>query len=214
MLILKDYTSRYNDAYDIKYGSTSINQVTSLDHSRRQLIKKIGIWGVGLSLPVGGMCWLNGEVSLEELNFSKLLNTLDVMKISQVASSGSWDVPKILAHVAQSIELSIEGYPEHRSDLFKSTVGLAAFKTFARAGVMRHSLNESIPGADVLPQDLMINASLARLELSIARFKAYRGQLQPHFAYGALSKTEYEVAHVLHFMNHMQEVSIITNSVS
>ena len=182
-----------------------------MDNSRRQLIKKVGFWGVGLSLPIAGAWWLNGDPDLENLSFSQLLKTLAVLKVSQVASTGEWDVPKILAHVAQSIELSIDGYPEHKSDLFKSTIGAAAFKAFGRAGAMTHQLNEAIPGAPDLPQGAMLNVAIARLELSIARFNAYQGQLKPHFAYGELSRRAYELAHVLHFMNHMQEVRLITN---
>ncbi|MCW8879217.1 MAG: DUF1569 domain-containing protein [Kangiellaceae bacterium] len=181
-----------------------------MDHKRRQLIKKIGLYGIGVSVPIGGLWWLNGEPNFTKLNFSETLEILDILKVSQVSSSGRWDVPTILAHITQSIELSIEGYPEHKSDLFKSTVGATAFKAFARTGTMSHGLDEAIPGAETIPKGLAVNTSIAKLELAIARFKAHQGGLQPHFAYGELTKSEYELAHVLHFMNHMQEVHIIT----
>ena len=44
-----------------------------------------------------------------------------------------------------------------------------------------------------------VDDASARLE----RFASYSGELQPHFAYGALNHADYAQAHVLHLYNHL-----------
>jgi hypothetical protein len=51
-------------------------------------------------------------------------------------------------------------------------------------------------------------AALDRLMYALGHFEQFDGPLAPHFAYGALSKTEYEIAHVLHLNNHLLEIVI------
>lgn len=34
--------------------------------------------------------------------------------------------------------------------------------------------------------------------------------LAPHFAYGPLTKQQYEMAHVMHFNNHLKEIDLIS----
>ena len=41
---------------------------------------------------------------------------------------------------------------------------------------------------------------------ALARFDAHEGALRPQFAYGALGKSDYAVAHGLHIANHRDEV--------
>lgn len=53
-----------------------------------------------------------------------------------------------------------------------------------------------------------LDAAIDKLLASIAAFVAHSGPLQPHFAYGQLSKSDYESAHVMHFLNHMSEITV------
>ena len=46
-------------------------------------------------------------------------------------------------------------------------------------------------------------AALARLRAAVQVFAAHTGPLQPHFAYGELSKAQYEQAHAMHLANHL-----------
>ena len=41
---------------------------------------------------------------------------------------------------------------------------------------------------------------------ALAAFDAHTGALQPHFAYGALSKPQYLRAHLMHLAHHWTEV--------
>lgn len=97
------------------------------------------------------------------------------------------------------------GYPEHKPEWFKSTLGATAFKVFSTRARMAHDLTEAIPGAPPLAaHDLA--AAHQRLVTALHTFDAYTGELQPHFAYGPLSHEEYLKAHVMHINNHLEVV--------
>lgn len=111
-----------------------------------------------------------------------------------------WTLAQTLDHCAQSIEYSIAGFPESKSALFQNTAGSLAFKFFTLRGRMSHSLTEPIPGAPDLNSNLQ--AANARLRRAIHHFQGHNTALRPHFAYGDLSKPDYEQAHAMHLANH------------
>ena len=113
-----------------------------------------------------------------------------------------------LVHCAQSIEFSLRGFPAPKSALFQQTVGAAAFKVFAWRGRMNHNLADPIPGAPALDAPDAA-AALARLRHAVQGFAAHGGALQPHFAYGALSKPQYEQAHAMHLAQHVSAFDIV-----
>ncbi|MBO9677000.1 MAG: DUF1569 domain-containing protein [Acidovorax sp.] len=124
-----------------------------------------------------------------------------------VRTSGAWPLAAVLAHLAQSIEMSLDGYPAPRSALFQQTLGAGAFAFFAWRGRMSHPLDEPIPGAPALPREGDDwRAAVQRLRAAIARFEAHGGALRPHFAYGALDKAQYRLAHAMHIANHQDEI--------
>ena len=82
--------------------------------------------------------------------------------------------------------------------------GTAAFAYFKWRGQMSHSLTEPIPGAPALPTFGDWKPAGQRLRAAIARFQAFNGVLQPHFAYGVLDKAAYTRAHLMHLANHWQ----------
>jgi hypothetical protein len=134
------------------------------------------------------------------------LDQLD--QASRVASSSTWAMPAVFAHMAQSIEMSMDGYPQAHSPLFQSTVGAAAFAWFKFRGRMSHDLVESIPGAPALVQSGEWAPHAMRLRQSVQRFQAHTGPLQPHFAYGALDHVQYTAAHVMHIANHQDAIEV------
>ena len=116
-----------------------------------------------------------------------------------------WALPQVLAHLAQSIEFSMTGFPQPKPALFQATVGTAAFAFFDARGRMSHSLTEPIPGAPSLePAPTLVDA-LARLNKALGDFERFGGPLQPHFAYGKLSKPQYSRAHLMHLADHWTE---------
>ncbi|HYV44655.1 MAG TPA: DUF1569 domain-containing protein [Myxococcaceae bacterium] len=121
--------------------------------------------------------------------------------------TGGWTVPQMLAHCAQSIDYSVQGYPTDRSALFRRTIGPLALKRFLSKGEMSHDLQAAIPGAPPLP-DGTLQEGIARLRDAMARFQAHPGQLAHHFAYGPVTREHYEKVHAMHVANHLSAVEL------
>ena len=64
-------------------------------------------------------------------------------------------------------------------------------------------LDPGSAGAAALLEPDSQEAALQRLRSAFVRFASYQGELQPHFAYGALSHGEYAAAHVMHLYDHL-----------
>jgi hypothetical protein len=131
-----------------------------------------------------------------------------VDRAASVNTTGAWPLSTILEHLAQSVEMSIDGYPVAKGALFQNTAGRAAFNVFRWRGRMRHGLAQPIPGAPMLGAGADWQAAAQRLRGAIARFEAHQGTLEPHFAYGALSKQDYALAHCMHIANHRDEIVV------
>jgi Protein of unknown function (DUF1569) len=130
-------------------------------------------------------------------------------KSRTVKTMGEWPVVAVFEHLSQSIEMSMDGFPEPKSAAFQRTVGAAAFSFFNWRGAMSHNLSEPIPGAPALAREGNWRKSPARLRAAIVRFEAHQGALMPHFAYGKLTKAEFARAHVMHIANHQDEIIVI-----
>lgn len=155
-----------------------------------------------------GSVWLAIDENQEPLDIDFALSKLSHLMEQNPTATGEWNLYQIFIHCAQSVEYSMSGYPEHKSDLFKSTLGKTAFSLFSAKRKMTHALNEAIPGAPNFPRAENISAAFERFKQSLIDFKHYEGILAPHFAYGQLSKLQYEAAHVMHFNNHLLEIEI------
>ncbi len=137
------------------------------------------------------------------------LRWLDLLdKSPNARTTGTWPLLAVLEYLSQSIEMSLSGFPAPKSALFQNTVGAAAFTVFQWRGKMSHSLTDSIPGAPALTTQGPWQPGAARLRKAIADFSAHTGALQPHFAYGKLSKNEFALAHTFHIANHQDEITL------
>jgi hypothetical protein len=116
---------------------------------------------------------------------------------------GSWTLYQVLVHVAQGIEYSISGYPTMRSALFRKTIGRLALRKFLGQGAMSHDLAAPIPGAPPIPPAGPLDDGLARLRKAMADFAALSSEPAPHFAYGPLTRAQYEQVHAMHLANHL-----------
>lgn len=163
-----------------------------------------------MALPVvvagGGVLLLSGGESKNNLTIEVALEKLARLPLQSIQPSGQWTLAQIFSHCAQSIEFSMSEFPQHKSDFFKSSIGAAAFAAFTSAGRMKHGLDEAIPGAPSLENENNLAKAVARLRQAFIDFDNYQQPVAPHFAYGELTKSEYEIAHVLHFNNHLEEV--------
>jgi hypothetical protein len=172
---------------------------------RRFIISSAALGGIAIG---GGALWFKQLQNKKDLSLTTLLEALNELPSHKVEFSGEWNAFQTFNHLAQSIEYSMTGYPEHKSDLFKSTVGRGAFSLFAKQGSMSHSLSEPIPGAPALTAEGFTQQALNRLVHAIKAFDSYTGELQPHFAYGMLSHKEYAGAHTMHVYNHFEQLVI------
>jgi len=120
------------------------------------------------------------------------------------ASAEPWTMSRALAHCAQSIEYSMTGYPELRSRLFRATIGPLVKRRFIRARRMSHDPGAEIAGAPSIPNELPLDTARARLRAAVKAFRAHTGTLAPHLAYGACTKDEYAVLHLLHVQDHLR----------
>ncbi|WP_310384511.1 DUF1569 domain-containing protein [Roseateles sp.] len=117
-----------------------------------------------------------------------------------------WTLAQLLQHLAQSIEFSIAGFPEMKPAWFRASLGVAAWTLFNARGAMSHSLDEPIPGAPALDAERSLKSSVQRLLDAMDAFASHQGPLAPHFAYGPLTRDEFERAHLMHLANHWQQL--------
>lgn len=159
-----------------------------------------------------GTAGCQSSTRLRDLRFATLSEAqheLDrLARLADRTQTAVWTWPATLTHCAQSIQFALSGYPQAKSELFQRTVGRAAYQVFAWRGQMSHDLSEPIPGAPALRPQADPQAALAELHQAIEAFHRHSSELQPHFAYGRLSKAEYELAHALHLANHFAAFDI------
>lgn len=168
---------------------------------RRQVLG--GTAALGLVGLAGGFWALPRGAAPAALDVTSARRLLDGLVGQALVAVRGWTPAAVCNHCAQSIEYSLDGFPQLKGSWFRRSVGPLAFSLFSARGAMRHPLDEPIPGAATLDQPDTLPLALERLRAAFARFEAHVGPLQPHFAYGALSHREYAQAHVLHLYEHL-----------
>ena len=171
---------------------------------RRSLLTTLAAGGVAAA---SGLVWVAQPKMRTALALDRTLDQLSGLDPTTLSPAGPWDVARTLAHLAQSVEFSMTGYPEQRSPMFQKTVGRLAFNVFQTRGQMSHGVDEPIPGEQIAAE-LGPEAALARLTTALIRFRDFDGPVQAHFAYGVLSKDEYAKAHVMHVQDHLEELRV------
>ena len=157
----------------------------------------------------GGSLWLAGERPPVAgfADTAAVHRWLDGLLAAPHRSTTAWPLAHVLEHAAQSIDYSLDGYPQLRAPWFRASLGALAFAAFARRGRMSHGTTEAIPGAPALAiADLP--SAVARLAQALERFEAAPPgrRLAPHFAYGELRRDDYRRAHLLHLADHAREI--------
>jgi len=174
---------------------------------RRRLLKHLAVAGTVSGIG-GGYLWLTTERDHSYLSVAATVSKLEKLSAGPMEKSGTWNPFQVFTHCSQSVEYSMTGFPQSKSELFQKTAGQLAFATFAARGAMSHGLDEVIPGAPPLPVAGDAVAALNRLIRALLDFQDYSGELRPHFAFGALKKHDYAIAHSLHINNHLEEFRV------
>lgn len=166
------------------------------------------VLGAGVVAAAATAGWIALPSGKHPLTVAAATDALARLRGTKINHAGGWNPAQVFAHLAQSIEYSMTGFPQPKSALFQSTVGAAAFAVFHSKGAMKHSLTEPIPGAPAIAATDDQAAALDRALKALADFDKFNGALQPHFAYGALDKKAYAAAHAMHVYNHLTEFSV------
>ena len=178
-----------------------------LNRNRRTLLTVAAV-GTGVSLSGLGVGYWTRDPDPERHSIAATLTQLKDLVGQPIVSETAWSPGKVFSHCAQSVRYSMEGFPSSKSSLFQNTLGAAAFGVFSHLGKMRHDLEEPIPGASEISDDIGTDLGLAQLIGALERFRGYRQELQPHFAFGELNWEEFELAHVFHINNHFEKLKI------
>lgn len=175
--------------------------------NRRRLLKYSC---VSVGVLVAGNFGVNSLLpkSSELPTVNQLVESLKQLEHKSVVSHGVWSVPHIFKHCRLSVEHSLVGYPEHKPEWFKDNIGKLAFSLFESRNAMTHNLSEEIPGCEVSDYDEFAY-ELFELINVLERFEANQADLHEHFAYGPLSKEQYGAAHVMHVLNHFDELEFL-----
>lgn len=171
---------------------------------RRTVLKQLAFAGTVAGMG-GGYLWLSADRDNSALSVAAMLRRLEALSLEPMEKTGNWNPFQVFTHCSQSVEYSMTGYPQNKSQLFQKSAGQLAFATFSARGSMSHSLDEVIPGAPPLAERGDAKLALDRLINALLDFNAYSGELSPHFAFGTLGKHDYAVAHSLHINNHLEE---------
>jgi hypothetical protein len=176
-------------------------------------MSSVGAAAAGV-LAVGTSGCTHGSIIDRQLVFMSLDDALleaDRLTKAIVLKHGTvWTWPQTLVHCAQSIEYSMIGFPQATSPLFQHTIGAAAFGVFSWRGRMTHDLTEQIPGAPSIDAATDAALAMARLQRAAQDFRNRKEPLRPHFAYGELTKSDYERAHAMHLANHFSAFDVQT----
>lgn len=175
---------------------------------RKILAAGLTLGAVAAAGSLGYAKWMQ-ETRLGLLSLPRLIVKLESLENREITSNSLWSPGQIFAHCAQSVNYSMTGFPVHKSESFKSTLGTVAFAAFSLAGKMKHDLAETIPGAPAFDASIDTATAIRQLIASLQTFEAFGGQLAPHFAFGELTKADYALAHAMHIDNHFDELTII-----
>ncbi len=139
-------------------------------------------------------------------SIEQIISFLDALpQATNIESSGNWTPNQIFSHLNQSIEFSLNGFPEYKSELFQSTIGKLVLHVFNVKGAMTHNLSGAFPGADELRKESDLQSDIVRFSKNLRLFLEAQ-QLAPHFIFGELTKEQYARAHVMHINDHFSEL--------
>jgi|GEM_PF-6491930 len=64
------------------------------------------------------------------------VRTLERLRLAPLRTLSGWDLAHVLLHVAQSVDCSIDGFPQVKPAWFRATMGSAAFALFSVRGML------------------------------------------------------------------------------
>ncbi|MDG2389362.1 MAG: DUF1569 domain-containing protein [Planctomycetaceae bacterium] len=147
----------------------------------------------------------NERRPVEYTSISAVLSDAEFLTVHPHRTVGSWSYGKILQHLADSYNRSIDGFGYKNAFIIRIIAGNFMKKKFLR---------EKMPAGFKLPkaqeeklpsQETSIEESLANLKQAIARFECEEARAD-HPAFGKLTSEEWIQLHLRHSELHMSFV--------
>ena len=176
---------------------------------RSKFLKITAAGGVFIIFGLWKGIFLKNSNRSRDVSIAAALKIIDSFKTKELTSSGAWKPAYIFSHCAQSLEYAISGFPEHKPELYKQTIGKLALSFFSSRKKLSHALDDPIPGAPAIPEDVPVLTALNRLEKAFVALRDHQDSFQPHFVFGSLTKEQYALVQVIHFYNHLDEVRAV-----
>ncbi|WP_141733911.1 DUF1569 domain-containing protein [Oligoflexus tunisiensis] len=140
-----------------------------------------------------------------------LAGTLDLIAklkgSADLRNNGKQTVHQVIRHCIQGVHCALEGYPEVKAAWFQNSIGKAVFHIFTMLDTMKHDRNDpTVPGMPAPAAEGDIVLALTELEEAFRRLEA-AAAVKPHFFYGELSPQDMLHVHLLHFYDHVGDLS-------
>ena len=114
---------------------------------------------------------------------------------------GQWSLGMMCQHLCRAFELSMEGFPEQASWIYRRTVGVVARQVVLRVGWIPRGVKA--PGMRLMKDHFDPALEAERLAEAIERFSAYSGKLAEHPMLGRFSKKQWVRFHCVHCAHHL-----------
>jgi hypothetical protein len=98
---------------------------------RSKFLKITAAGGVFIIFGLWKGIFLKNSNRSRDVSIAAALKIIDSFKTKELTSTGAWKPAYIFSHCAQSLEYAISGFPEHKPELYKQTIGKLALSFFS-----------------------------------------------------------------------------------
>jgi len=143
--------------------------------------------------------------SLEFADYDQLLEEVRRLSSAPTRQLGNWTLGQICEHVSKAMDMAIDGAP-FKAPFFIRWVG-PYFKKRVMAQPMTPGFQLPKIARPLLPTNVEDAAGVAMVERSVARLRG-TSQRQPHFAFGPMTREEWDHLHLKHAAMHLSFIEL------
>lgn len=114
---------------------------------------------------------------------------------------GRWSLGQICKHLTQTINGSVEGFPEKAPWVIRKTVGPIAKRHVLSSGKMPTGMK--LPEKHLPRPDLDARAEAEALRGALSFYSAHVGPLADHPLFGPLGHDQWSLLHCIHCAHHL-----------
>ena len=145
---------------------------------------------------------VSGRRTLEFDTLDDVLADAEILTARQASTVGNWTLGQIFQHLANAMNLAIDG-SDYRASWFLRLIGPLILRSILKKG-MSAGFKLSAPAAHLLipEDDPGTEAGLESLREAITRMKT-DDHREPHLAFGKMSREKWEKLHLRHAELHL-----------